>query len=113
MPEPNLAADAPVAQVVYPMKINFLEVIGQNFYLPARDRLAHEIFERLASARCNGSVHVDEPLELGQRLNDAARALGRRDILHDVLLCDEKSFLFEPVEDDLARLEHFFAVEAP
>src|SRR3989344_1462734 len=86
MPIPNLAADAPVVKVLYPMEIGFIEVFRNNGNLPALYGILHPFPQRghirsgaLAifsiARKLEMLIHVHEPLLFYLRLNDTAAAV--------------------------------------
>ena len=111
VPEPNLAADTPVAQVIDPVKIGLIEMFGEYLDITMRKGLAHELFERLPATRSDRFVHVHEPLQFYLRLDDTAGALRGRDVVCILFLFDEQTFLFEFFDDLRARLGYLHAGE--
>ena len=66
---PDLARNAPVAEVFNPVKINFFKPFGNYFHRARQNGFAHHLFQRLAVF--GFFVHVHEPLQFYLRFNDA------------------------------------------
>ncbi len=100
MAPPELARDAPIADVVHPLVVGLFPVGGNENDAAGLDGLNGLFGERFG---------LDEPLGGNQRLDNggAARAFAEVDLIR--LDLDEGSGLFEIGNDALARLE---AVEA-
>ena len=77
----------------------------------AFDCIPHELFQCFPAPLCDGFVHVEKPLQFRERLDNAAGALCRRDILGDLLFFDKQVFFFEPFEDNLTCFHRLFAFE--
>ena len=122
MPEPDLARDAPIAQILDPVEIDLLESLGIDLGRPARYRSAHNLFESGLRARGNAGdlrvrdreffVYTDEPLELDLRLDDAAAAaVGGYVVRVPLIDLHDESLLVELGDDHRARLLDVLARE--
>ena len=97
---PELAGDAPVADVVHPLEVIAPPQVGNDLDLVGFNRLDRGLSQRF---------RAHEPLRRHSGLDDCLATLAGADIVGVVLnLCDE-SLLFEPGDDLLAGL---VAVEA-
>ncbi len=110
---PNLPANAPVTQIVNPIEINLIEVVGHYCNLPTLHRLTHNLLEsrRLTAYGLKRLIHGDEPLQLRQRLNNTTRALCSSHVLVYLLLFHHQAFFSQPGDDNLPRLEHLLALK--
>ena len=66
MPPPELAADAPVADILHPVEIDLGEALGDDADAP----VLHGLDGRLGQG-----LDLDEPLLAGDRLDDRLAAL--------------------------------------
>src|SRR3989344_8506609 len=103
---PDLSADAPVAQIFYPVEIGLLKMFGDNFNSPRTHWLKHQLFERLATSG-DFFVHLDEPLQFYLRLDNATRALGSGDVVDVRLLFGHEAFRVELLDDFRSGLGDF------
>src|SRR3989344_9472079 len=110
-PEQDLARDAPVPQVVYPVVVLAL--------VPFRDELhfftLHNAPHPLSEGHCFASGEEcrffdgNEPLQFRQGLHDAASTFRRRDVLLDILFFLKKIFIPKPFRHRLARFRCFLS----
>ena len=99
---PELAADAPVADVVEPVEVHLLEALGDDRY-PA---LAHDGGGRARerAARLVLLVDVDPPLLARDRLDHGLAAAADADAVGVVLDVVEEALVLEVAEDRCSRL---------
>ena len=99
---PELAADAPVADIVGPVEIDLLHPLG--------DELDITLFDSLDGG-LDQLVHLDEPLFFDQGLDSRAAAVMGSDIVGIVLDTDQKAHLFQFFDDLLSGLIAVHAFE--
>ena len=92
---PDLARDAPVADIVEPVRVGFFPALGPEFYCSRFDRRLCLLDFRIAH----------EPLVGQARLNRNVSALGVSDVVFVVLHGDELPEFVELFYGELARLE--------
>ena len=97
MPPPQLAADAPVPDVVHPVEIDLGESLRDNLGVTVRHGITRRFRQRL---------HPDIPLVRNYRLDDdvAPVAMPHRVVVRLDLF--QKAFFFQLRDDVLARLCH-------
>ncbi|CDN46068.1 Uncharacterized protein BN871_KJ_00010 [Paenibacillus sp. P22] len=101
MAPPQLAGNAPVADVLDPVQVDLLEAVRHE---------VHALAGLLGFDRAFGErLHCHEPLRGQVRLDDGAAALAVPDLMHMVLDADENAALLKVGDKLLAR---FGAVEA-
>src|SRR3989338_9069046 len=76
MTVPNLSRDAPIAQVFYPIVINFFKMLRQDFYFSIAHGFEHEFFQGFIFTRGDALVYVHKPLFHYLWFNDSAGAFG-------------------------------------
>ena len=87
---PQLARDAPGADVLHPVEVDLRLALGVEADLAALDDLDRRLREL---------VHAHEPLQRDQRLDALARALGERHVVGHGSLCAQQAFGLERVDD--------------
>ena len=92
---PKLTRDAPIADILHPVEIVFLESLGDELY-PA---VAHCV-DRGTRKR----LHFDEPLKRSLRLDSGSAAVAGADIVNMILDGDKAALLLEIGDDLLSRL---------
>ena len=96
MAPPELARDAPVADVVHPLEVGLGPVV--------RDELDAAVLHRL-DGLLGQRLRLDEPLRGDQRLDDGLAALALAEAERVVLDLHQQAELFEVGHHALARLE--------
>src|SRR5574340_1015604 len=100
---PQLAADAPVLDVVHPLVVGVDPLLGNEAHLPRCDRVDRPLRDRLAvGARPGGR---DEPLVGEHRLDDLAGARAARHHHAVLLRLDQQPLRVELGDDALACVE--------
>jgi len=92
---PELAGNAPVADVLHPVQIDFRESLRNEADLP--------VFGRL-DGRSGQGLHLHEPLAGKHRLNDGAAAVAVADGVGMVLCLQEGVFRFQVPHDFFTAL---------
>jgi hypothetical protein len=82
VPPPQLARDAPILDVLQPVKVNLLETLRDNLDAPVADGGQRGFCQRL---------DLDEPLLRNHRLDDLAAALGTRHVERVRLFLDDQT----------------------
>ena len=95
MTPPELAGDAPVVDVLHPVKIGLGEAFGDELYSAVLDDVYRFLCQRL---------HLHEPLRGQHRLDDLAAAVAAADVVTVRLDLDEVALLLQTGDDGLARL---------
>ena len=97
MAPPNLSTDAPVAEVVDPLKIGFVEAFWDDFYVFVSDGFLGEFFEGgFLSGGFIGEFffYGDEPLLGDHGFDDAVASVAKRDSVFVIwVLCYKEVFL--------------------
>ena len=96
VPPPQLAADAPVLQVVHPLEVGLAPVLG--------DELDAPVFHG-PDGRLGQRLHADVPLAGQVRLDDGTGAVPARDDMAVLARLCEQALRREVLDDPLARLE--------
>ena len=104
MSPPELAADAPVADVLHPVEIDLGEALG--------DDLDAAVFDRF-DGRFGQGLHFDEPLLAGERLDDGLAALAVTDGVGIGFDLVQQPFFFQVRDDLLAAVEAVHALIGP
>src|SRR5262249_17593798 len=94
---PELARDAPRADVLHPLEVAALLALGVDVDAAVADDL---------DRRLGGLVHRHEPLQRDQRLDPLAGALGVRDAVQVRLGPGDAALGAQRRDDRLAGLEH-------
>ena len=100
---PELAADAPVLDVVHPVVVGVDPLLGHEAHLAAGHRVDRLGGDALAVATRLG--HGDEPLLREHRLDDLAGAFAARHDQAVLLRLDQQAERVQVGDDALARLE--------
>ena len=95
MPPPELAADAPVADIVCPVVVDLIHALRDQLDLA---------FLHCLHRRFNQLVHLHEPLFLNHRLNGRLTAVMGAYVVGIVLDPHEKPFFFQLLHDLFPRL---------
>ena len=107
MAKPYLSRYAPVAEILYPVKVYFLKPLRRYLHCARFSRLTHPLFERalFTVGKFCLLVHHHEPLSFDLRLDGAATAARGRHIVQVLLVhLDDKSLRLEFLDYSRARL---------
>ncbi len=118
---PDLAADAPVADVLQPVAVHAQVAFGNDLDLgglaggvrPALVDGPEGIAGQRAAGSAVGLRHRHEPLLADQRLDNGAAAVAGADRVRVWLFLDQKPLRLQVGDDGLARLEAILALVRP
>src|SRR5579884_2613793 len=88
VPPPDLPADAPITQVINPVKVNFLEPFRNDFNIAVADDCLHNLFQAVLFPfpRYDWLINIYKPLKSNLWLNDSLTAIIQGDTMRVFLV---------------------------